>query len=185
MRELASLLFCVLSDHLHSFTEVANVYIWIFAGIIFILALRNVVLQTQNFLRRRRQRAQLAALNEGEKKGSAGASSIYSAKPALLRVSDKVDAVLLKPVGVWPFGAELTWLRFLLLTTIISVSRAIWSSYHADTDSSLHSDQPRALPTPFPSPLSAELTLPSSLPLIKVACLVSPIDHRDVKSMQH
>lgn len=101
---------------------VGDAYASIVCGIIVIFALRNAIVQTQRFLLRRRQRAQLAALSPSEK-SSAGAASIYSGKPTVLRISDKIDAVLNKPVGVWPFNsADMTWFRFLMVSGIIIVS---------------------------------------------------------------
>jgi len=99
---------------------VCNVYAIIFGCILGIFTLRYIILQIQYFHLRRQQRARFAALGANEKKGS-GASSIYSSKPALLRASDRIDALLSKPLGVWPF-ASMTWFRFLMLTAIVSVS---------------------------------------------------------------
>jgi hypothetical protein len=99
-----------------------KIYNYVVAVVLGVLVLRNLVLRTERFVSRRNLKtAQAAAVIN--KKGSA-ASSMYGSKPAVLGVSDAVDSVFLRPVGVWPLSPSWTWFRFLMVL-FIGIGRLI------------------------------------------------------------
>lgn len=109
-----------------------------------LLVIRNLILQTQHWLiRRRRLRAQTQGQTQAgsvagsldyvssEKGGDVAIQQLgrgARSKPISLKTSDKIDAVLLKPVpSVWPLSqgaGEWTYLRLALVTLILAVSDA-------------------------------------------------------------
>jgi hypothetical protein len=43
-------------------------------------------------------------------------------KTAVLRLSDRVESICQKSIGLWPFGAEWTYIRVLLVALFLAVS---------------------------------------------------------------
>ncbi|GAA5901561.1 hypothetical protein JCM6882_006312 [Rhodosporidiobolus microsporus] len=119
-----------------------NIYTWILAGIVGVLVLRNLILLSQGYLARRRQRTADVA-----EKGSKGAGSIiYGKKPALLRISDRIDGFLLKPINCWGVPADWTYLRLFAVTTIcaLNIAFCLVVSVQLITPNTAGSSLPRA-----------------------------------------
>ncbi|GAA5836180.1 hypothetical protein JCM3766R1_001987 [Sporobolomyces carnicolor] len=95
--------------------HVTNIYIFVMAGVIGFFMLRNIVLISQRFFLRR-QRRQALRSSAIEK-----SSVVFGPKPFLLRVSDRVDAVALRPVHLPLVPRDWTYLR-LVLTILISAA---------------------------------------------------------------
>ncbi|GAA6002484.1 hypothetical protein JCM10207_001145 [Rhodosporidiobolus poonsookiae] len=96
-----------------------NIYVWILSCFIFLLVLRNFLLITQRFIARRRSKTE-DFVEKGSSKGAG--SVIYGQKPFLLRLSDRVDGVLLKPVNLPGIPADWTYLRALIVTALVALN---------------------------------------------------------------
>ncbi|GAA5893721.1 hypothetical protein JCM5296_001116 [Sporobolomyces johnsonii] len=93
--------------------EVAKIYQYAMAGILGALFVRNVILQVQRFVYRRLRRRSSDVVEKG-----AGATLIYGPRPLLLRISDSIDSVALKPVNIRGIAKDWTWLRLLMVIGI-------------------------------------------------------------------
>ncbi|GAA6027262.1 hypothetical protein JCM8097_002536 [Rhodosporidiobolus ruineniae] len=121
--------------------HLVNVYTWILAGVVGLFVLRNLLLQTQLFIARRRaaKRDRTAASEKSSDKGAG--SVLYGEKPVLLRVSDSVDRFFTRPlVGDW------TVIRFVLVIGFIAlnVGFCLKTSVTLITPNSAGSSLPRA-----------------------------------------
>ncbi|GAA5835676.1 hypothetical protein JCM11251_002994 [Rhodosporidiobolus azoricus] len=119
-----------------------NIYSYIGLGLVGFLILRHLLLLTQHYLARRRQRTENVT-----EKGTEGAGSIiYGKKPVLLRLSDRLDGSLLKPVDAWGMPGDWTYLRLLLVTLIcaINIAFCLVISVQLITPNSPGSSLPRA-----------------------------------------
>ncbi|GAA6012243.1 hypothetical protein JCM11491_007069 [Sporobolomyces phaffii] len=94
--------------------HVANVYIFVMAGVLGFFVLRNVLLIVQRFFVRRQRLALRSSTDEKS-------STFVGPKPFLLRLSDRVDALALRPVNLPIVPRDWTYLR-LLLTVLISAA---------------------------------------------------------------
>ncbi|GAA5878675.1 hypothetical protein JCM16303_002165 [Sporobolomyces ruberrimus] len=97
--------------------HVTNIYIFVMAGVLGFFILRNLVLVVQrSFFRRQRRSLEAAG---GEK-----ASSRVAVKPFLLRSSESVDNIALRPVHLPLVPRDWTYLRLLLTFLIVAANIA-------------------------------------------------------------
>ncbi|GAA6060074.1 hypothetical protein JCM10212_003035 [Sporobolomyces blumeae] len=96
--------------------HVTNVYVWVMAGVLGLFVLRNFALVVQRFVSRRRRSTATAA---GEKD-----ATLRGPKPSLLRLSDRLDSIALRPCNLPFVPQEWSWLR-LVLTVLIAVANIV------------------------------------------------------------
>ncbi|GAA6002237.1 hypothetical protein JCM5350_004226 [Sporobolomyces pararoseus] len=94
--------------------HVTNIYIFVMAGVLGFFILRNFLLIVQRFFLRRQRRALQASTDEKN-------ATLYGPKPFLLRLSDRIDSIALRPVNLPIVPRDWTYLR-LLLTVLITAA---------------------------------------------------------------
>ncbi|GAA5857451.1 hypothetical protein JCM8547_009278 [Rhodosporidiobolus lusitaniae] len=119
-----------------------NIYAYLGVGIISFFILRNLILLAHRHVAERRARKALAS----EKPASGAGSVLYGQKPVLLRISDRIDDVLLTPVNCWAIPSHWTYLRLFLFTLIfaINVAFCLVISVNLITPNTAGSSLPRA-----------------------------------------
>ncbi|GAA5971302.1 hypothetical protein JCM3765_003555 [Sporobolomyces pararoseus] len=75
--------------------HVTNIYIFVMAGVLGFFILRNFLLIVQRFFLRRQRRALQSSADEKN-------ATFYGSKPFLLRLSDQIDSIVLRPINL-PF----------------------------------------------------------------------------------
>ena len=98
----------------HPKSDVTNIYIFVMAGVLGFFILRNFLLIVQRFFLRRQRRALQSSTDEKN-------ATLYGPKPFLLRLSDRIDSIAVRPVNLPIVPRDWTYLR-LLLTVLISAA---------------------------------------------------------------
>lgn len=106
--------------------DVCNYYSWILAGVVGALLVRNVVVQSQLWLLRRRRQSRLSPQDAKVEKSTPNGGTRCMDRPVMLRLSDRVDGVCQGSPDFWPFKAEWTYIRIILVILFVAVST--WNS---------------------------------------------------------
>lgn len=116
---------CVsLAERSPSTSGYTNAYVWIVAALLGVLILRNLVVKVALFFDGRRQKRATSA-----EKGRRNGFDVYNDRIAVLRWSEKLESLALKPARGLP--TDWTYLRLLLVAAIVIINTVfcVVSSY--------------------------------------------------------